>query len=113
MNVQAAIRLALTRYADFQGRSGKVEYTVFVIFVFLLSLVLSVIFRDWLVSLVMLLVLIPNIAVGVRRLHDIDASGWWYLLVLVPVVGLIMIIALMFMEGTPGPNRFGPPAPPV
>lgn len=113
MNVQAAIRLAMSRYTDFSGRSGKVEYTVFVLFVFLLSLALSLVFRDWLASLIMLVFLLPNIAVGVRRLHDIDRSGWWYLLVLVPVLGLIMIIALMFVEGTPGTNRFGPPAPQV
>jgi uncharacterized membrane protein YhaH (DUF805 family) len=59
--------------------------------------------------------LIPNIAVTVRRLHDRDMSGWWYLgfivLALIPIVGLIASIAylvLMCLEGTKGPNRFGP-----
>lgn len=59
--------------------------------------------------------LIPNIAVTVRRLHDRDMSGWWYLgfivLALIPIVGLIASIAylvLMLLEGTKGPNRFGP-----
>ena len=59
--------------------------------------------------------LIPNIAVSVRRLHDRDMSGWWYLgfivLAIIPLVGLVAAIAylvLMFLEGTKGPNRFGP-----
>jgi uncharacterized membrane protein YhaH (DUF805 family) len=62
-----------------------------------------------------LAILIPSIAVAVRRLHDRDMSGWWYLGVIVtgmiPVVGFIANIAfivLMFLPGTPGPNRFGP-----
>ena len=58
-----------------------------------------------------LAVLIPSIAVGIRRLHDTDRSGWWLLLLLLPFVGLIVLIVFMASPGTPGPNNYGPPAP--
>jgi uncharacterized membrane protein YhaH (DUF805 family) len=54
-----------------------------------------------------LAILLPNIAVGIRRLHDIDRTGWWLLLALFPVVGTIVLIVFYATRGTPGPNRFG------
>ena len=57
-----------------------------------------------------LISLIPAILVDIKRWHDRDKSGWWMLIVLVPVIGWIwFIIELGFLKGTPGPNRFGPP----
>jgi uncharacterized membrane protein YhaH (DUF805 family) len=55
----------------------------------------------------MLAVLLPGIAVSIRRLHDTDRSGWWLLIVLVPLVGAILLIVWYCTEGTRGPNRFG------
>ena len=55
-----------------------------------------------------LVVLLPGIAVGVRRLHDLDRIGWWLLLAFVPLVGTIILIVWFCTRGTPGPNRFGP-----
>ncbi len=55
-----------------------------------------------------LAVLIPSIAVSVRRLHDIDRTGWWLLIALVPLVGAIVLIVFHVLDGTPGPNRYGP-----
>ena len=52
--------------------------------------------------------LIPNLAVGVRRLHDTNRSGWWMLIVLVPLIGIVVLLIFDVMEGTKGPNRFGP-----
>jgi uncharacterized membrane protein YhaH (DUF805 family) len=54
-----------------------------------------------------LAVLIPSIAVTVRRLHDTDRSGWWILLGLIPLVGTIILLVFVCLDGTPGPNRFG------
>ena len=54
-----------------------------------------------------LAVLLPSIAVGVRRLHDIDKSGWWLLLVFIPLIGAIVLLVFAVMEGTRGSNRFG------
>jgi uncharacterized membrane protein YhaH (DUF805 family) len=52
--------------------------------------------------------ILPSIAVTVRRLHDTDRSGWWYLLVFLPVIGGLVILVFMLLDGTPGSNRFGP-----
>jgi uncharacterized membrane protein YhaH (DUF805 family) len=51
--------------------------------------------------------LLPNLAVTVRRLHEIDRSGWWMLIVFVPIVGAIVLFVFMCLRGTAGPNRFG------
>jgi uncharacterized membrane protein YhaH (DUF805 family) len=51
---------------------------------------------------------IPNLAVTIRRLHDTDKSGWFILLGLIPLVGAIVLLVFYFMDGTRGPNRFGP-----
>ncbi len=65
-------------------------------------------------SLLMLVVaialFIPTISVMVRRLHDTDKSGWWYWISLVPFVGSLILLVLLVMESTPGPNTFGPPS---
>jgi uncharacterized membrane protein YhaH (DUF805 family) len=55
-----------------------------------------------------LALLLPNLAVAVRRLHDTDRSGWWLLIALLPLIGLIVLIVFFCIRGTPGPNRFGP-----
>jgi uncharacterized membrane protein YhaH (DUF805 family) len=52
-------------------------------------------------------VIIPSIAVQVRRFHDQDKSGWFVLLSLIPFLGAIIVLVFMFIEGTKGPNRFG------
>ncbi|WP_455430719.1 DUF805 domain-containing protein [Phytohabitans flavus] len=51
---------------------------------------------------------LPGLAVAVRRLHDTDRTGWWVLIALVPIVGFIVLLVFFLMDGTPGPNRFGP-----
>ncbi|AZR34195.1 membrane protein [Xanthomonas vasicola] len=65
----------------------------------------------WLIlAVIMLFVLaliVPGIAVTVRRLHDQDKSGWFYLICLVPYVGAFVLLVFMCIEGTPGPNRYG------
>ena len=55
-----------------------------------------------------LVVLIPSLAVTVRRLHDIDRTGWWILIGLVPLIGAIVLLVLALLDGTPGNNRYGP-----
>jgi uncharacterized membrane protein YhaH (DUF805 family) len=59
-------------------------------------------------ALFSLAVLLPTIAVGVRRLHDIDRTGWWYLLILIPVLGALVLLFFFVQRGTVGANRFGP-----
>lgn len=55
-----------------------------------------------------LAILIPSIAVSVRRLHDIDRTGWWVLISLVPLIGWIVLLVFHVQDSTPGPNRYGP-----
>ncbi len=53
-------------------------------------------------------ILLPSIAVSVRRLHDIDRTGWWFLISFVPVIGPIVLLVFPVQDGTPGSNRYGP-----
>ena len=110
---------ALKKYAVFGGRSRRKEYWYFVLFSLIVSLVLSAV--DALLGTLSsytnvgllggiygLAIIIPTIAVSVRRLHDIDRTGWWVLISLVPVIGTIVLLVFAVLEGTPGQNRFGP-----
>jgi len=112
MSFQEAISSGLSRYIDFNTRSSRSEYWYWVLFVILLSIVAGVI--DGIIfdapilrSLVTLGLLVPGIAVGVRRLHDIDRSGWWYLIALIPIVGALVLIYWFVQPGTPGSNEYG------
>lgn len=132
------------RYADFKGRSRRMEFWMFALLNTIVWLVLAMIqmgstsgFAELaadeqsnpfaiygllfsgtfgiLLALWALATIIPSIAVTVRRLHDRDMSGWWYLGVfvgsLIPLINILVSIGfliLMFLPGTPGPNRFGP-----
>jgi len=59
-------------------------------------------------SLADLALFLPGLALAIRRLHDLDRSGWWFLLVFIPVIGAIILIIWACTKGTDGPNRFGP-----
>lgn len=119
--------LPLQRYARFHGRSPRAEFWMFVLFQVLLigavfvvggiwacagdDEVIDVDRARWLADILVLLavaLLIPNLAVSVRRLHDQNLSGWLVLMLLVPYLGQIVILVLMLLPGTRGPNRFGP-----
>ncbi len=89
---------------------------MFVLFNFIISLGLSII-DTFLINSVLgfnilspiysLAVLLPSLAVFVRRLHDIDKSGWWFFINLIPIVGQIWLLILLFTEGTRGTNKYG------
>ena len=55
-----------------------------------------------------LVTIIPNIAIAIRRLHDLDRTGWWILLGFIPLIGWIILLIWYVTKGTDGPNRFGP-----
>ena len=109
---------ALRKYTVFQGRARRREYWYFTLFNFLAVVVLTIIDMTLgtfsmdaevglLSGIYSLGVLIPSIAVAVRRLHDTDRSGWWLLLCFIPILGVILLIVFLVLDGTPGPNRFG------
>ena len=119
MDLATSVKTCLGKYATFQGRSSRSEYWYFILFMTLVNLVLSVvggILGDLglvLSGVVMLGLLVPGLAAAVRRLHDIDRSGWWYLLVLVPLVGAIIVLIWFCKRGTDTANRFGEPVLPA
>ena len=59
-------------------------------------------------GLIMLGLLIPSLAVSIRRLHDTNRSGWWILIGLIPFLGALVLIVFYLLDGTPGPNKYGP-----
>lgn len=101
-------------YFQFSGRARRREFWLFALASLLVGLALTLIEQvaldgnEWISSLYVVATLIPGIAVSVRRLHDIDRTGWWYLIILVPIVGIIVLLVFDVTAGTPGDNRFGP-----
>lgn len=108
MTFTESIQTCFSKYADFNGRASRPEMWWWVLFVFLASAAASIV-GDAVSTLFSLGVFLPNIAVVARRLHDTDRSGWWQLLVLIPLVGLILVI-YWCAQVSKEPNRFGPPA---
>ena len=98
-------------YADFEGRARRTEYWMFTLVNIIISIVLALIGRaiglPVIGTLYGLAVLLPGIAVGVRRLHDTGRSGWWLLLALIPLIGTIWIIVLLVLDGDQGSNQYG------
>lgn len=118
--------LPLKRYADFSGRSRRKEYWMFTLFLILLIVPFVAIILSTadpagdgeistlgtmvllIFGLFYLAILIPSIAVQVRRFHDQDKSGWFVLMNFIPYVGSLIVVVFMCLEGTKGENRFGP-----
>jgi len=107
----------LRKYAQFDGRAHRTEFWLFVLVNVAISFVLSILdviigtdtdFGGLLGAIYGLAVLVPSLAVGARRLHDTGRSGWWQLLLLIPLIGLIILIVWWAKEGEPAPNRWGP-----
>ena len=114
----------LKQYADFKGRARRTEYWMFALFNFLIWIVLfglslglaisgnSGMFIAPVISILLILyylvILVPSLAVLVRRLHDQNKSGAWFFIAFVPLVGGIWLLVLLCTDGTPGPNQYGP-----
>ena len=111
MNLPDAVRSVLTQYAVFTGRARRSEYwwfaLAYVIAYVVAAVVDAVIGFPILTLAVALGLLVPSIAVSVRRLHDTDRSGWWLLLNLVPLGGIVVLV-FSCLDSQPGRNRYGP-----
>lgn len=120
--------LPYRRYFEFSGRSRRMEYWMFTLFGILVNAAITVVLGrtaytsmgsfvwfdtrlnavgDVVSGLFALFSLIPSLAVLVRRLHDVDRSGWWLLLVFLPILGWFALFIFTCLDGTRGPNRFG------
>ncbi len=115
MNFGQAIGSGFRNYVTFSGRAARAEYWYWTLFSILVALVSGIIDGALLPDvdtglfgpLTSLVLLLPSIAIAVRRLHDIDRSGWW-ILIAFTVIGIIVLIAWDCIKGENGPNRFGP-----
>lgn len=109
MTFQESIRACLAKYADFAGRAGRSEFWWFAVFVTLVAGALAYVTKPWsgLFSVAMLL---PLLAVGARRLHEIGKSSWWLLLGLVPAAGIMLLGILWSLPPTSQPGDPATPA---
>jgi len=109
----------LKKYAVFGGRARRKEYWYFTLFTVIVSILFSVIDAvigtsniylglGLLSGIYTLAVLIPSIAVSFRRLHDIGRSGWWILIALIPLIGVIVLLIFAIQDSQPGENQYGP-----
>ncbi len=112
MSLVDSVRSVLSNYANFSGRARRSEYWWFVLASFVVFGVLGGLGRSssifmLLYGLVGLALIVPALAVVVRRLHDTDRSGWFVLLAFVPIADIVLLVFLV-LDGTAGDNRFGP-----
>ena len=121
MSFGQAIRLAFQNYAVFSGRSTRPAFWYFYLFTIIVAIGFSIIqgalgdgglgsfvgilYLIWSIALIL-----PNLGLAVRRLHDIDRTGWWILIAFVPLVGVIVLIVFWATPGTQGDNKHGAPA---
>jgi uncharacterized membrane protein YhaH (DUF805 family) len=108
MNFVQAIQSGFRNYVTFSGRAQRSAYWWWTLFTVVLQVGADLAISETLGSILAVVLLLPSIAVGMRRLHDLDRSGWWILLWFVPIVGWIVLIYWACCKGTEGPNRFGP-----
>ena len=112
MDFQQAVKTCLMKkYADFSGRATRPEFWWFVLAQFLASAIVSVL-SSTLAGVLALGLLIPGLAAGARRLHDIGKSGWLQLLGLIPILGWILLIYWGTQPGEAGANKYGDPTVP-
>lgn len=127
MGFSEAIQSGFNNYANFSGRASRPAYWWWFLFTWIVSIVAQVIdnavrpagfnyeasatsvFVGIISIIVGLALLLPSIAVMIRRLHDTDRSGWWWLIVIIPIIGWLILIFFLASPGTPGENRYGPP----
>ena len=109
----------LKKYAVFTGRARRKEYWFYVLWYLIISIGLAIVDNiigtysakagiGLLGGIYALALLIPGISVTVRRLHDTGRTGWWLLIILIPLIGAIVLLVFMFLDSQPGDNEYGP-----
>jgi uncharacterized membrane protein YhaH (DUF805 family) len=103
----------LKNYVGFQGRARRKEYWMFFLFNIIICLVLSLLqlilhIHPLLTELYSLAILLPSLAVSVRRLHDTGKSGWWILIGIIPIIGCIILLIFYCSNGDENNNKYGP-----
>lgn len=115
-------KVVFENYANFKGRASRAEYWYFAFFNIIIIFLLLTLENllgiknielendkiGILSGIYSLFIVIPSIAVGVRRLHDIGKSGWMFLITLIPIVGTIWLFILFILDSQDGQNKYGP-----
>lgn len=109
------------KYATFTGRARRQEFWMYFLVVAIIEIALSIIFSilgsiagvfsiigSFIIGLFGLVIIIPTLALWMRRLHDTGKSGWWLLISLIPVVGSIVLLIFALLDSQPGDNKYGP-----
>lgn len=113
MTFGEAVRSGFDHYAKFDGRASRPAFWWWVLFVVLVSVganIIDLVIGAPVFSAILGLgLLLPNLSVSIRRLHDTDRTGWWVLIWLIPLVGWIVLLVFYLQQGDAGENRFGPP----
>ena len=112
MNFQQAVQTCFRKYVDFSGRATRPEYWWFILAYVILAFVAGYLGK-FVYIVVVLAFLLPLLAVGARRLHDIGKSGWFLLLGLIPVIGGLVLLYFMVQPSQPESNAYGSPSVPV
>jgi uncharacterized membrane protein YhaH (DUF805 family) len=115
MQFPEAIESGFRNYVNFAGRAARSEYWYWILFAVLVAIVSGILDNAFfpsaqpnpLSAVAAVILFLPGVAVGVRRLHDLDRTGWWVLIVFTGI-GAILLIIWFCLKGTPGANRFGP-----
>ena len=106
MTFQESIRQCFLKYAEFNGRASRAEYWRFFLFVVLAGGVLSAL-NNKLGGAFYLATLLPSLAAASRRLHDTERSGWWQLVALIPLVGLIVLLVFLTQKSSDAASTTG------
>ncbi|MDO8805564.1 MAG: DUF805 domain-containing protein [Elusimicrobiota bacterium] len=105
------VEVVTTKYTQFDGRAHREEYWGFFLVYFVIYLVLLLLGKTTGLSFIGLLfslgTLLPSLAAGARRLHDTDRTGWWQLICIIPILGVIVLLVLLAQEGQAGENQYG------
>ena len=126
MGFSEAIQSGFNNYANFEGRASRPAYWWWFLFTWIVSIIAQILdnmtriggigsesyLNMWvgiISAIVGLALFLPSLGVMIRRLHDTDRSGWWWLIGIIPIIGWIILIFFLASPGTPGENRYGPP----
>jgi uncharacterized membrane protein YhaH (DUF805 family) len=114
MNFPDAVKSGFENYVNFEDRASRSEFwwwTLFYIITYVAAIAIDITLSlGFLSVLISLTFLAPSLAVGARRLHDINKSGWWQLIYFIPLLGMIVMLIFLVKKGNPEENRFGKPS---
>jgi uncharacterized membrane protein YhaH (DUF805 family) len=113
MSFSEAVKSGFDHYAKFDGRASRPAFWWWALFSLLVGIASSIVdaaIGSQILNIVVSLgLLLPNLSVSIRRLHDTDRTGWWILIALIPLIGLIVLLVFYLQKSDPGDNGYGSP----